>query len=706
VDTCFGYEIGHEAATSVIDAAEASTRILMTREEKPEIQVTTASLVSASERDSVTLTNPASTPPDEPYVYAGLNDDAFNTTLMGFVEQARRQTADVGLTLYCRILPGLQDAQRRFEEHKGDPNYRLNGCAGIEEYIRKAGLNPATIRKWRQREKERMFLQSLNLLPGMKKKCKRCGQEEGHTATCPKNAIGTLRNPETETEEKILASQCVRMAQTLVGRSVQPLAERVKKVIIMAEAVREAAQGGSYEHVRFEEPSAPSSAQDPVPELPQPPPIGGEPVLEPEPGTLEELRQRIACMADTDEIEKALKKFFDELVAPLLEHHAYAPAHHVSVSVRRHRNDHRDRISVGDWLEYRGRDRRLTEQIGAERSLGRVIGKDVLFRPRVRWYSGGKEWLKPYSLFGQSSVRVLFDFQAAEHYPEEFNSYLPDAEDEMVPQKPPVEVPVTYAVTANNEAVPDAGNEETGRGVVPKSSSLEPIPEIPAVVNSEHENAVQDSFGLPKIEGAQIIRVGESAVLYLPRFVPDPEGWYEALAALPWSAEEIKMYGRDLTLKRETVNFGTHYDYNPNAKPALPWTEGPILRLKNMTEAVAPGHIITQCAGNRYPDGKTIIGVHHDKLNPVLIVSLSFGDQRQMGFCRHGVDDDKKLPSDRIDRTLPSITLEPGSMVLFTDHFNRRYKHGMAPSKSDEPRISVTFRAFAALKAHNRKSSA
>ena len=73
----------------------------------------------------------------------------------------------------------------------------------------------------------------------------------------------------TETEEKILAEQCVRMAQTLVGPSVQPLAERVKKVIRMAEAVREAAQGGSYEHVKFEEPPAP-----------QPPPIKGSKMIE------------------------------------------------------------------------------------------------------------------------------------------------------------------------------------------------------------------------------------------------------------------------------------------------------------------------------------------------------------------------------------------------------------------------------------------
>jgi hypothetical protein len=408
------------------EPTEAAVKNLDDKKTAAEETVTTASLVRPSERDSVTLTNSVDRPPEAPYVYAGLNDDAFHTTFVGFVEQARQQTADLGLTLYCRILPGFQDAQRRFEEHSDDPNYRLDGCAGIEAYIVKQGFKPATLRKWRQREKERMFLQALKLLPGMRKKCKYCGQEHGHTAACPKNAARPLPHPKTETEEKVLAEQCVLMAQTLVGPSVQPLADRVKKVIHMAEAVREAAQGGSYEHVRFEEPSAPSSGQEPVPEPPQPPPISGDPVPEPEPGTLEELRQRIARIADTREINKALEEFLSRLVAPLLERHAYAPSHHDSVSVRRHKDNPRERISLDDWLEYRGEDPRITEQIGTEKSLGRVVGEDALGRPRVRWYSGSKKWIKPYSLFDESSVRVLFDFQAAENYAEAFRSYPPE----------------------------------------------------------------------------------------------------------------------------------------------------------------------------------------------------------------------------------------------------------------------------------------
>jgi alkylated DNA repair dioxygenase AlkB len=249
----------------------------------------------------------------------------------------------------------------------------------------------------------------------------------------------------------------------------------------------------------------------------------------------------------------------------------------------------------------------------------------------------------------------------------------------------------------------------------------EPIPESPSVVvnsehqnevhssqtnmqvtdppvNSEQENDVHSSHGLPSIAASEVIKVGESAVLYLPAFVPDPEGWYERLAGMPWSPEEIMMYGKNLTLKRQTINYGDGYDYNPNAKVALPWSDGPVLQLKKLLET-ATSRTVTQCACNLYPDGGTVIGVHHDKRNPILIASLSFGDERQMGFCRHGKDNDKKTPTDRIDKKLPMVTLAPGSLLLFTNEFNDRYKHGLAPSKSLAPRISVTFRQFAAARA-------
>jgi uncharacterized small protein (DUF1192 family) len=133
------------------------------------------------DRDTVTLRAPA---PDAPYVYVGLDDQTFHITLSGFVQQVQGQYAECGLTLYYRILPGLEDAERRFRDNDGDPTYTLEGCKGIEEYIKELGLKPATIRKWRQRDKERRFMREVKLLTGESAPCGECGKEKGHKPTC------------------------------------------------------------------------------------------------------------------------------------------------------------------------------------------------------------------------------------------------------------------------------------------------------------------------------------------------------------------------------------------------------------------------------------------------------------------------------------------------------------------------------------------
>jgi hypothetical protein len=155
--------------------------------------------------------------------------------------------------------------------------------------------------------------------------------------------------------------------------------------------------------------------------LPQRPPIAGDPAPEPDPGSVEEMRQGLAMMADTDDIEAALEKFLLMSSKPLVLHHPYAPSHTVRVIVDRVGG----RIALGDWLEYQGNDDRLDKQIGRHKTLGRVVGNDALHRPQVRWHDGKYWHKKPYSLFaeGNSAVRVLYDWQAAGQYPEPFITY-------------------------------------------------------------------------------------------------------------------------------------------------------------------------------------------------------------------------------------------------------------------------------------------
>jgi alkylated DNA repair dioxygenase AlkB len=200
------------------------------------------------------------------------------------------------------------------------------------------------------------------------------------------------------------------------------------------------------------------------------------------------------------------------------------------------------------------------------------------------------------------------------------------------------------------------------------------------------DTSVHGSHGLPFIRNAEIIPVGESAVLYIANLCPDPEGWMEQLLTLPWSPERLKMYGKQLELKRETIHYGVAYDFNPESKPPLQWDDKVLILRDLLTETTGIEH--EQCACNLYPDGMTNIGCHHDKQHPVSVTSASFGAYRQMGFrVGEGAD---------VDRSLPLITLEPGSLLLFSGDFNTKYKHGLLTDKAvKEPRISITFRHFA-----------
>ena len=131
-------------------------------------------------------------------------------------------------------------------------------------------------------------------------------------------------------------------------------------------------------------------------------------------------------MADTADIENALEVALEEFVQPMMAEHPYMqvgkpyrPELQISVTFYR---AGRARINAGDWVEYRGGDDRLTKQIGAEAALGRVVEADGFSRSRITWFNGTK-WVKPYALFDEEAVHVLFADQAASAYPEAFSKY-------------------------------------------------------------------------------------------------------------------------------------------------------------------------------------------------------------------------------------------------------------------------------------------
>jgi hypothetical protein len=92
-------------------------------------------------------------------------------------------------------------------KHKGNPDYRLDGCAGIGQYVKKLGLTPARVRKWRQRDKERQFTREIKLLAGGSTTCPECGRGKGHAPSCQRyDSEGHL----TETQQAVV--------QALVGQ--------------------------------------------------------------------------------------------------------------------------------------------------------------------------------------------------------------------------------------------------------------------------------------------------------------------------------------------------------------------------------------------------------------------------------------------------------------------------------------------------------
>jgi alkylated DNA repair dioxygenase AlkB len=229
--------------------------------------------------------------------------------------------------------------------------------------------------------------------------------------------------------------------------------------------------------------------------------------------------------------------------------------------------------------------------------------------------------------------------------------------------------------------------------------SKSPAENTPATTNAEATSGQSPSIdqppshGVQKIEGLTSIKIGDGELLYSETWLPDAEQWFERLKnEVPWSPEEVKMYGKPLVLRRQTCNYGDDYDYNVNAKPAIEW-DGPVLELKKMLEE-STGRVFTQCACNLYPDGETGIGLHHDKRHPLLVASISFGAVRTMGFAPKG---------GKLDKSLPMVPLASGSLLLFSDVINENFKHAIVEDKSvREPRISVTFREFASKSASPR----
>jgi alkylated DNA repair dioxygenase AlkB len=136
-------------------------------------------------------------------------------------------------------------------------------------------------------------------------------------------------------------------------------------------------------------------------------------------------------------------------------------------------------------------------------------------------------------------------------------------------------------------------------------------------------------------------KLGDGEVIYVPNWLDNPDA-YLGMERYDFTPERVKMYGKSLTLTRQTANHGLAYTYNVDAKPPTEWSE-PALEIKKRLEE-ATGRTFQQCANNYYPDGNIGIGLHVDKstridgklVKPNLIASVSIGAERMMCWAKFG----------------------------------------------------------------------
>jgi alkylated DNA repair dioxygenase AlkB len=174
---------------------------------------------------------------------------------------------------------------------------------------------------------------------------------------------------------------------------------------------------------------------------------------------------------------------------------------------------------------------------------------------------------------------------------------------------------------------------------------------------------------------------------------------------LSWSDEVVTMYQRQSVIERRTVNYGISYSYSKTAKASIEW-EPIALELKRQLDAAFRTDW-QQCACNEYGTASSYISPHHDKdtiidgekREPIVIASISLGGQRTMVLTPPGanlkgvpitVSGLKKVPGSI------TIDLPSGSMILFSNSFNRYWKHSIPKDSKDlaGKRISLTYRHF------------
>jgi hypothetical protein len=387
--------------------------------------------------------------------HAGLQDFTKipSTDIRTYIQGGMVECADLYGKLsrkWSDIYAAAYEVERRFEKRPGARNDTNElHVTGWEAFLEECGIKPATFRKWRQRAAAAMKPLESFVDPPKPNGVKLAPRPKGQRS-------GSMAFDSQAPAAKNLADARKQLGAAAAAGNAQAVA-----IIAEYEQALTTADSGTVTN-ESDSTSDRSVAIDPTDSDTEgvrlaeegflvvitPAPTSKATLLEGEVGSDEvrgayaKLRSILSRVADTAVIESALQDTLEEFILPMLDEHPYMqvdtpyrPELQISVILKR---AGRARISVGDWVLYRGGDDRLTKQIGADGALGRVVNADAFSRPRIIWFSG-TEWLKPYSLFNQEAVQVLFADQAASIYPEAFSTYSDPAV-----SKPPAAAGIDY----------------------------------------------------------------------------------------------------------------------------------------------------------------------------------------------------------------------------------------------------------------------
>ncbi len=186
-----------------------------------------------------------------------------------------------------------------------------------------------------------------------------------------------------------------------------------------------------------------------------------------------------------------------------------------------------------------------------------------------------------------------------------------------------------------------------------------------------------------------VLRDGE--VYYLEHFISLDEAailYSKLFDELDWQKEQIKVYGKVITVPRRVCWYGdpgTYYTYSGVLHKPASWTKS-LLELKQKIE-VKVQHRFNAVLANLYRDENDSMGWHADKekelgKNPV-IASVSLGESRVF-----------KLRHNRSKEVI-KLSLSSGSLLLMGGTFQHNWQHCIPKTKLKKaPRINLTFRAI------------